>query len=328
VELPGEESLRWVVSRYAALRVDNAQAIGDPVLVQPTPEDFPDAFELSTAGVGRFLARMLEYAPVASDLDVRLRVVDSEAASGSAGGCGTKSCGSGACGTSTQSLGDRVVDAGDAYIVEIPSSAAGHPLRLAAALARSVGTIVLLEAGEDFDRSEVGPVSEVAAAAVGLGVLLLGGAYLFGKSCGGVRVEQCTHLDVMELAVAASLFARLHGHKPSRARAHLEVTQKEAFGEALAWVDSNPRIVADLKDRPEMLADGVFPIRPTQGFLGRLLSGTSSSVERAPKNERAPATPAKPARVRSEEEQRRLDRARALVDEALSHVTLTEEKEA
>jgi hypothetical protein len=328
VELPSEDSLRWIVSRYAGLRVDNAEAIGDPVLVQPTPEDFPDAFELSMTGVGRFLTRMLEYAPVASDLDVRLRVVDSETGSGAGGSCGTPSrgsgaCGSGACGTSKQSLGDRVVDADDdAYIVELPSSAAGHPLRLAAALARSVGTIVLLEAGEDFDPSEVGPVSEIAAAAVGLGVLLLGGAYLFGKSCGGVRVEQCTHLDVMELAVAVSLFTRLHGHKPSRAKAHLEVTQKEAFGEALAWVDSNPRIVADLKDRPEMLADGVFPIRPTQGFLGRLLSGASSSgASSSPgggsRTERAPMTPPKPARVRSEEEQRRLDQARALVDEAL-----------
>jgi hypothetical protein len=326
VELPSEESLRWIVSRYASLRVENAEAIADPVLVQPTAEDFPDAFELTAAGVGRFLSRMLEYAPVASDLDVRLRVVD-DAAGG--GACGTKSetraCGSGACGTSSPSLGDRVVDADDAYIVEIPASAAGHPLRLAAALARSVGTIVLLEAGEDFQadgaspasperglhQAEVGPVSEVAAVAVGLGVLLLSGSYLFGKSCGGVRVEQCTHLDVMELAVAVSLFVRLHEHKPSRAKAHLEVTQREAFGEALAWVDSNPKIVADLEARPEMLADGVFPIRATQGFLGRWLS--------APKSERdpAPAPVSKPARPRSEEEQKRLERARALVDEAL-----------
>jgi hypothetical protein len=308
VELPSEESLRWIVSRYASLRVENAEAIGDAALVQPTPEDFPDAFELTAAGVGRFLSRMLEYAPVASDLDVRLRVVD-DAAGG--GACGTKACGSGACGTSTLSLGDRVVDADDAYIVEIPASAAGHPLRLAAALARSVGTIVLLEAGEEFEASEVGPVSEVAAVAVGLGVLLLSGAYLFGKSCGGVRVEQCTHLDVMEIAVTVSLFVRLHEHKPSRAKAHLEVTQREAFGEALAWVDSNPKIVADLVARPEMLADGVFPIRATQGLLGRWLS--------APKSERAGAADPvpKPARQRSEEEQKRLERARALVDEAL-----------
>jgi hypothetical protein len=309
MDLPSDDSLRWIVSHYAALRVDHAAAIGEPQLVQPPSADFPDAFELSAPGVGRFLARMLEYAPVAADLDVRIRVVESEGTAG--GGCGTKACGSGACSTGSQTFGDRVIDAEDAYIVELPEGAAGHPLRLAAALARSVGTIVLLEAGEEPEPSDIGPASEVAATAIGLGVLLLGGAYLFGKSCGGVRVEQCTHLDVTELGVALALFTRLHGYKPSRAREHLEVTQREAFAEALAWVDSNARLLADLEERPELLADGVFEVRATQGLLGRLFSGSRSkdaAVESAPTSRKAP---------RSEEEQRRIDQARALVDEAL-----------
>jgi|SRR5580658_5438678 hypothetical protein len=314
VDLPSEESLRWVVSRYAALRKEHASGIGEPALVQPTPDDFPDAFELSAEGVGRFLTRMLGYAPVAADLDVRLRVVEGEGGGGG-GGCGTKACGSGACGVQAQSFGDRVIDAEDGYIVELPTTAAGHPLRLAAALARSVGTIVLCEAGEELDPSEVGAVSEVAATASGLGVLLLGGSYLFGKSCGGVRVEQCTHLDVMELSVALALFTRIHGHKPSRAKQHLEVTQREALGEALAWVDSNPDLLADLRERPEMLSDGVFEVRPAHGLFGglfrRLFGGGRSPeapMEAAPPSRRTP---------RSEEEQKRLDRARALVDEAL-----------
>jgi len=309
MDLPSDESLRWIVSRYAALRVEHAEGIGDPVLVQPTPEDFPDAFELSVAGVERFLARMLEYAPVSADLDVRIRVTPGD--EGTGGGCGTKACGSGACTTTTQAFGDRVIDAEDAYIVELPANAAGHPLRLAASLARSVGTIVFLEAGEELEPNETGPLSGIAAVASGLGVLLLGGAYLFGKSCGGVRVEQCTHLDVSELGVALALFTRLHGHKPSRAKEHLEVTQREAFAEALAWVDSNAALMANLEARPELLAGGVFDVHATQGFLGRLLSGSKA---KDPPVEAAPASPRAP---RSEEEQRRIDRARALVDEAL-----------
>jgi hypothetical protein len=320
LDLPGEESLRWVVSRYASLRVEHASGIGDPALVQPTPEDFPDAFELSVEGVSRFLARMLEYAPVAADLDVRLRVVEAE---GAGGGCGTKACGSGACGVPAQSFGDRVIDVDDGYIVELPSTAAGHPLRLAAALARSVGTIVLLEAGEELDSNEVGAVSEVAAAAVGLGVLLLGGSYLFGKSCGGVRVEQCTHLDVMELAVTLALFARLHGHKPSRAKKHLEVTQRDAFDEALAWVDSNPDLLEDLRQRPEALADGVFQVRPAHGLIGGLLRRWFAAGQKEPALEPFAASPRapRPRPPRTEEEQKRLDRARALVDEALGSAT-------
>jgi len=314
VDLPGEESLRWIVSRYAALRVGHASGIGEPALVQPTAEDFPDEFTLSAEGVGGFLTRMLEYAPVAADLDVRLRVVEA-ADAGGGGGCGAQACGSGSCGVEARSLGDRVIEVDEGYIVELPTTAAGHPLRLAAALARSVGTIVLLEAGEAIDAKEVGAMSEIAAAAIGLGVLLLGGSYLFGKSCGGVRVEQATHLDVMELSVAVALFARLHGHKPAHAKRHLEVTQREALGEAFAWVDSNPDVLAELCERPEALADGVFRIRPAHGILGVLIRRWFGGGRTA---EAPDAIPAPSQRTpRSEEEQKRLDRARALVEEAL-----------
>jgi hypothetical protein len=324
MDLPSEDSLRWIVSSYASLAAEHGEGIGDPVLVQPTADDFPDAFERSVDGVGRFLVRMLEYAPVASDLDVRLRIVEGESGVGVGGSCGSGSCSTGSrgiggvdstgCGTESRRVfGDRVVDTDDGYIVELPSSAAGHPLRLAAALARSVGTIVLLEAGEVVEPAEIGPMSELAGAAVGLGVLLLGGAYLFGKSCGGVKVEQCTHLDVMELAVVVSLFARLHDHKLSSLKTHLETTQREALGEAMAWVDSNPELLADLEGRPETLRDGIFKIQPTKGLLGRWFSG--SRRENAP-IESAPSSP-RQARARTEEEQTRLDEARALVDAGL-----------
>jgi len=207
-----------------------------------------------------------------------------------------------------------VIDTDDGYIVLLPAGAVGHPARLAAALARSVGTIVLSEAGEAPEEEEIGPMSELAASAVGLGVLLLGGAYLFGKSCGGVRVEQCTHLDVMELAVVLALFTRLHGGKASRAKEHLETTQREAFGEALAWIDSNPEILVNLRDRPEMLADGVFKIQEMKGLLGRWLLGSRrdiAAMEAAPPSVRPAPT------QRTAEEQKRLDEARALVDAAL-----------
>lgn len=315
MDLPSDEGLRWLVSRYASLRAEHGEGIGDPPLVTPTPEDFPDAFELSVEGVGRFLTRMLEYAPVAADLDVRLRVVEGE---GGAASCGTGGCGTSACGPTEKkaTFGDRVIDADDAYIVELPSTAAAHPTRLAATLARSVGTIVLLEAGEELLPDEVGPMSELAATASGLGVLLLEGSHVFAKSCGGVRVEQCTHLGVSELAVLVALFVRLHDRKLAQAKAHLATTQSEALGEAVAWVDSNEKLLGNLDQRPEMLTDGVFAIEPVKGLLGRWFSSSrKAKVEKLP-SELAPLSPC-PRAPRSAEEQRRIDEARALVDAAL-----------
>jgi hypothetical protein len=310
VDLPSEDSLRWLVGRYATLLAAHGEGIGTPHLVQPTGDDFPDAFEVSGPGVARFLGRMLDFSPVSSDLDIQLRVVQDEGAGAS---CGTGACGTSACGDgkAASKLKDRVIDADDAYILELPERDAGNPVRLATTFARCVGSLVLFEAGEEVEPEELGVMSEIAAAACGFGVLLSLGSHIVGKSCGGFSIARHTHLSVEELGVMLALFTRLHGLKPGHARAHLEATQVEAFDEALAWVDSNSALVADLGNRPELLADGVFKIEPVKGLLGRLFSGSKTSKD-APE-----LTPVSRRTPRSAEEQRRLDEARALVDAAL-----------
>jgi hypothetical protein len=318
MDLPSEEALRWIVVRYASLRAAHGDAIGPPPLVEPTAAYFPDAFEPTGPGVARLLARTLEHAPVAADLDVRLRFVDEEESDG-AGGCGTGGCGGGACETKTKRrLKDRVIDVGDGYIVELPTSDVRHPSLLTTSLARSVGAIVLAEAEEDVHPEELGPMSEMAAVLAGFGVLLCNGAYVFGKSCGGVRVTQHTHLSVEELAVVLALFAKVHGFKPGVVRAHLDTTQRDAFAEATRWVDSNLELVASLSDRPEVLADGIFKLEPIKlmaGLFGRFFAGPRASL--APDDLASP--PALPPRrtPRTAEEQQKLDEARALVDAAL-----------
>jgi hypothetical protein len=317
MDLPSDEALRWIVVRYAALRAAHGDAIGPPPLVEPTAACFPDAFEPSGPGVARLLARTLEHAPVAEDLDVRLRFVDEEETSG-AGSCGTGGCGSSACETKTKRrLKDRVIDTGDGYIVELPTSDVGHPSLLTTSLARSVGAIVLAEAEEEVDPEELGPMSEMAAVLAGFGVLLCNGAYVFGKSCGGVRVTQHTHLSVEEMTVALALFANVHGFKPGVVRAHLDTTQRDAFAEATRWVDSNPELVASLCERPEVLTDGIFKIEPIKlmaGLFGRIFARRASL---APDD--LASLPAAPPRrtARTAEEQRKLDEARALVNAAL-----------
>ena len=74
MELPQEDDLRWIVSRYARLRAAHGEAIGTPELVEPTGEFFPDAFTPSPDGVAALMRRMLTYAPVSDALDARARV--------------------------------------------------------------------------------------------------------------------------------------------------------------------------------------------------------------------------------------------------------------
>jgi len=163
----------------------------------------------------------------------------------------------------------------------MPAESAGHPVALTTALSRAAGAIVLAEADEDVSPVEVGGMSELAAIASGLGVLIVSGAHVYGKSCGGARISRHTHLTVEEASVALALFVALHGKKPSVARAHLETTQREAFAEALDWVESNPLLLAQLRTRPEVLEAGLFRIEEPKGFLAKLFARRKASEEEA-----------------------------------------------
>jgi hypothetical protein len=310
MELPREDALRWLVGQYARLRHAHGEAIGDPELLLPTGRHFPDPFTNDGPSVARLLARLVAYAPLSEGLDVRLRFVEPEDAGGGGGGCGTGSCG----GPEANVPKDRVIEAEDAYLVELPTGDVGHPTLLTTSLARSVGSLVLLEAGEEVQDGMFAAVSEVAASVCGAGVLLTSGAYVYGKSCGGVRMHQHTHLSVEEHATLLAIFCSVHGIKPAEARAHLDTTQREAFSEGWAWVTSNDKLMSDLRVRPELLADGVFAMEPVKGVFGRLFGKRASRDEGALV---APPVVPKKKRERTPEEERRLAEAKALVDQAL-----------
>lgn len=307
MDLPPEDTLRWLVARYAHMRAEFGEFLDDAKLVQPDESHFPDEIKLDPDGIGTLFRRVLSYLPVADDVEFELAFVESEGAA-RAGGCGTGACGTG--GTAEMAHG-TVVDLGDRYGVAVPIACVSDPVLLTAALARAAGSVLLFEAGEEPDPGELGALSEIAAAAAGLGVLLASGAAHYKKGCGGMRVHRGTHLAVEETAIALALFVRAHDVKTSEARRHLEATQREAFDEALRWVDSNPEIVTALRETPQMLVDGVFQIQETKSVLGRLLA--RRKVQAVPAD--APISRAK--RERSPEEERRLAEARALVEEAL-----------
>ncbi|HEY1695284.1 MAG TPA: hypothetical protein VGG39_24115 [Polyangiaceae bacterium] len=303
MELPTEDALRWIVRTYARLRATHRGAIGVPRLVQPTGEFFPDEFQLDAPSVERLLRRMLTYSPVADDLGIELGFV--EGLHDQAGGCGSGACGSGGAGRGGAK--PMVHELEDGYRVLVAVNDVANPEVLTTALARAVGALVLHEGGD----GEVGEgEDEVAAIACGYGVLLAEGAAVWAKSCGGLRMAQATALPVDEVCVGLALFVALHQLRPSEARTHLGATQREAFDAAVAWVESNPLLVESLRDHPETLEHGTFGIEPVRGLVGRWFHKRKMDREL-----RAPVAAA-PVPV-SEDRRRRLDEARALVDEVL-----------
>jgi hypothetical protein len=297
--LPGDEALRRIVKAFAHLRAAHGAAIGEPALVQPSAGYFPDEFRGDVSSVGQLLRRMLQYAPLSSELGVELSVVVPEP--DRAGDCG-----SAACGTATGSApGGEVIELEDGYLVVVSAADVCSAEVLATSLARAVGALVLHEGGQP-----IGPAaSEIAAVVCGYGVLLLNGSAVWAKSCGGLRVAQATVLPVEEMAVALALFVGLHGHKVSQARRHLGATQREAFDVAQDWVESNPMLIESLRHRPERLASGTLDLEPVRGLLGQWLHKRRLDQGlRAPRQSSASAI--------SDERRRRLEEVRALMDEA------------
>jgi hypothetical protein len=301
MDLPDDETLRFIVSTYARLRAAHGESIGEPTLLQPTAQFFPDEFRSDAPSVASLLRRMIGYAPLAGDLTVEVALLAPDEPHG--GGCGSIACGSGG-GAGSIALDAEEIEAG--YRVSVPVTHLGNADVLTASLARSVGALVLHEAGEPAESK----TSEIAAVTCGFGVLLVNGAAVWAKSCGGLRMARATVLAVDELAVVLAIFVAVHRRKASEARKHLGATQREAFDLAHDWVESNPTLVDMLRARPAMLEAGLFDMEPLRGALGRWLH--KRGLERQARSQAAPSRPAM-----TDERRRRLEEARALVDEAL-----------
>lgn len=261
-----DDVIRRLVTLYGDFIAENGEAIGTPDLVLPNGDFFPDDFERDADSVVSLLRRMLSYAPLSPDLDIRLRFLEADEENAS-------SCGPCGCGPTAKdgAKAGGVTETDNGYLIDLNVADVGHATVLTTALARAIGEIVVSEAGDDVAPRAIAVRAEVAAVASGFGVLLANGAYIYGKSCGGARVVQATRLSVEEITHLLALFARHHELKPSQARAELDTTAREAFDAALAWVDSNREIATALRDHPASLAAGYFKIQPTR-LLGRLFA--------------------------------------------------------
>lgn len=282
MELPDDRTLRDLVQRYASVIERFGADIGARPMVLPNGRFFPDVFTGDLPSVSRLLGRMQAHAGMA-DIPIQLGVHDPERAKAEA-------CGSGGCGSCAPSdvsadlAAPRLVDLGDGWRLNLAPAETANPVVLTATLARALGHVFLLEetSAERPIEEPLEVTVELTSVALGFGTLLLSGAYLYQKSCGGPNVACVTALGLGELSVAFALFCKQGGHSMRRARAELEVTQREQLSEAETWMLSNPEISRLLGSDPLRLVLGDFDLSAPKSWVARLFSSAGSPSRVSP----------------------------------------------
>jgi hypothetical protein len=332
MQLPPPEVIGAIVQRYARLVVRFGDEFGARPLVLPNNEFFPDEFRSNERALKRLVKRMQRHADM-TDIPVETRLVEE--------GSGCADCGPGGCspGPSCSCQKDghqpeplqRLVDQGDGWVIQIPEAETKHPVVLTTNVARALGYVFLMETraeGETID-PPIDVTADLAAVALGFGVLLLEGSYIYQKSCGGPSIGRVTKLGTGELAIATALFAARGGLSARAARKELGATQRSMFAEAEAWADTNRELVELLRHEPAGLTRGDFQMTepepwlmrvigrkkraqvklgdPSEAWLGASLEELESMLSAMP----APA-PRKPSPADPQREE-----LKALVDEAL-----------
>jgi hypothetical protein len=281
VEPLSDADVRPLVERYADLVHALAIPQGEPLLVLPNAEFFPDHFSGDAASVERLAARMQGYAGLEA---VNVEVgVSGELELGS-DACGTGGCGSGACATPAVEVREpRLKRTPDGYAIRVPAVELADPIVLTARLATAFGAIGLVERHPEGEARLRDPrEAELAGVALGFGVLLLEASYLYKKSCGGPHVTHATELGCRELAVVFALSVAREKHALKSALAELATTQRVLVKEAAALVAESPALVRALQGDPARVARGDFALRDGRSLLGRLFGGRSR-----PKSEEA-----------------------------------------
>jgi hypothetical protein len=267
MDLPGEPVLRAITQRYGDLLARLGGEMGTRPLVLPNGECFPDAFTADEASAQRLIRRMQHHAGL-EDVPLDAHIVDDGSTPASS------SCSSGACGVPTERLGEapRLVDHGDRWTLNVPAAELKAPVVLTTMAARALGRVFLVETADGAGVPEpVDVTADLAAVTLGFGPLLLQGAYIYSKSCGGPSVGQATRLGVSELAVATALFIALGRHAPRKALKELDTTQRAALDGAIDWAQSNDALVELLRKDPARVARGEFTLSDPRPWLLRVL---------------------------------------------------------
>jgi hypothetical protein len=305
-----EDNLREIVTLTAKTLSALSSVMEPDDLVEPTGKYFPDEFKLDADHIEKLVHRMRGYTPLSSELPLALGFQEPDKEAKAGGGCGTGAC---ATGGEEDVARGGFVETADGYGLVVDVRDVNEPTLLTTQIARALFGIVLTEAEVDVPREGLAYASEIAASAMGLGLLTALGSSVYKKGCGGMKMHRGTVASIPDTCGALALFCRTRNISPGRVRSHLPVTQKEAFDEALRLVDGNAHLTDALRDHPETLEDGVFKVNGPAGLLGRLFG------RKKPENEISAAQPDRTStkKPRTREEEARLAEARQLVREAL-----------
>jgi len=311
MELPDKAGLSAILERYARLLAATGSDLGERPLVLPNGEFFPDRFTRNESGVATLVERMAEHAGL-DDVPIAVSVIAEEGPEAPhAGGCAT------GCQVPAALAGTvpRLVDDGQGFTLNVPEFELAHPVVLTTMIARALGHVFLVEAlpaGASIEEP-VDLTADYAAVALGLGPLLMEGAHIYTKSCGGPSVSQVTRATLPELAVLTAFFVEERGHSARRALSELSTTQQALFSDAHALAKSNGRLVQLLRSDPDRVAAGDYRLSEEKPWLVRLFERKRPSddvpADLAKMAQRA-AVPKPPDRAR--------DELRALVDEAFA----------
>lgn len=277
--LPELGELGTLTRSYAAVSAALELERGDQPLVLPNGEWFPDKFQGDLESVERLLCRMQGYAGLeATEITLSLAGLGPEGASCSSGKA--SSCGS--CAAPTPGSDDVALErSASGYTIRLPASFVAHPIGLTSTLARLLGGIRFIESGASEADAEQ---AELSAVALGFGVLLLEGSYIYAKSCGGPSVGKLTALGCGQLSWAFSLFLSIEDHDAGPARKELSTTQRACFDEAWSLVSSssNKKLVERLKDDPVKAAKSNLEVAPARSWLAGVfgLGGSKKPADR------------------------------------------------
>ena len=277
--LPDLSELGALSRRYAAVSAALELEFGEQPLVLPDGEWFPDKFQGDLESVERLLCRMQGYAGLeATEITLALAGADQGGASCSPGKA--SSCGS--CAAPTPGSAEIALErSASGYAIRLPASFIAHPIGLTSTLARLLGGIRFIESGQ---READAEQAELSAVALGFGVLLLEGSYIYAKSCGGPSVGKLTVLGCGQLAWAFALFLATENHAAGPAKKELSTTQRAFFDEAWALVNtsSNQKLVERLKNDPAKAARSRLEVAPARSWLAGVFGfgGSKKPVDR------------------------------------------------
>ncbi|HEY4160289.1 MAG TPA: hypothetical protein VGM29_19385 [Polyangiaceae bacterium] len=324
MELPELGVQRALIAGYARVLDCLGELARERPLVLPTAEFFPDLFTGDAGSVQRLLERVQDHAGL-SDMAISARVFGVDDASCGSGACG--SCGPSASSEPTDMPSERLSDGGDSWLLNLSVTELTQPVVLTTSLVRGVTLAALREADQTPTDLDAEAAVDLGAVALGFGALALEGSYIYRKSCGGPSVARVTALGPSELAIPFALFVALGEHSPRAAGKHLSVTQREAFDEAWALIDSNRKLTSVLARDRGRVARGEFELKQSGSLLSRLFGGKSARTDEldphatlnALEAELATLTP-RPERTPKPKDPK-LDEIRRLVDEALSETS-------